>query len=550
MCPNLLQSRPPHGLDSGWALALLAGTFLGCSEEIPPPAPIDTVVRVTSGELQGERLEGEPVHVFRGIPYAAPPTGERRWRPPQPAAAWNDTRPALEFGPTCIQPTASGFYAREEMPQSEDCLTLNLWTAAETTEDRRPVMVWIHGGSLTSGTGRTSLYDGATLAREGAVVVTLNYRLNAFGFLAHPALSAESEHGSSSHYGILDQIAALRWVRDNIAAFGGDPSRVTIFGESAGSKSVSILLATPLARGLFHRAIGQSGAAFLPLHPLRGEGPRSPSAEAIGERFAATLGIEDPVDSAAAMRRKPAEEILEAFSSDPLFSTYWALTPVDGWVLPAQLSEIFARGEQTAVPVIAGTTADEGTVFVDYYFSKKWFASAAAYQGFVRASYGELADALLDLYPASSDDEARDALARLVGDDLFTFPTRALVRGMATVPADAYLYYFTRVPPIAEAEELGSFHAAEIPYVFGTKWPGDGWGDVDEKLSRTLRSAWLRFAATGDPNGVDLPEWTAFTAANEAYMEFGDRVTVGSRLRVEEIDTLARHYRQMLDSGD
>lgn len=529
----------------------LAAFWLGCQSS-PQPTPIEPLVRVGSGLLEGERLEGEPtVHAFRGIPYAAPPIGELRWRPPRPVEPWEGTRDATGFGPTCIQPPSrGGFYQREAAPEDEDCLTLNVWTAARTAEERRPVMVWIHGGSLTAGSGRTSLYDGTVLAREGAVVVTLNYRLGAFGFLAHPALSAESEHASSSHYGILDQIAALRWVQANIPTFGGDPSRVTIFGESAGSTSVSILLASPLARGLFHRAIAESGAAFQPLHPLRGDGPRKPSSEEIGERFAEALGIPDDADAAAAMRAKPAEDVLAAFASDPLFATYWALTPIDGWVLPAQPSEIFARGEQADVPMLLGTNADEGTVFVDYYFPQEWHATAAAYEGFVRATYGENADAVLELYPAEGDAGARHALARLVGDDVFTFPVRAMARGMASVPSKAYLYYFTRVPEIPQAESVGSFHAAEIPYVFGTRWPDAEWTEADEGLSRKMRARWLRFAETGDPNGVELPAWPPFTAENESFLELGDEIVVGSRLRVEEVDLLHHHYQAMLDVSE
>jgi para-nitrobenzyl esterase len=546
MFRKLFQSVGAVGL-----LALGTGMLVSCDsvpEPSPEPTPVSTRIRIAAGEIEGERLDGEPaVHVYRGIPFAAPPVGELRWRPPQSVEPWDGVRPATDFGPMCMQPTFAGFYGiPADIPRGEDCLTLNLWTAAATAEERRPVMVWIHGGGFTVGSSRLELYDGATLAREGAVVVSVNYRLNAFGFLAHPALSAESEHDSSSHYGLLDQVAALEWVRDNVAAFGGDPDRVTIFGESAGSMSVSLLTVTPLARGLFHRAIGESGAAFAPVERLRGDGVRGLSAEAVGEELAKVLGVADAEDVAAAMRARSAQEILDTFQSNPMFGTLWGFTPVDGWVLPAQPREILERGEQVDVPVLIGTNDDEGSVLVDY-FPADWRSSLEGYRKALKTNYGDSADALGALYPAAADAEVRGAMAEILADDIFLFPTWAWAHGMASVSSPAWVYRFTKVPAIEEAESYGAYHGAELPYVFGTVWPGAEWDEDDEQLSKTIRGAWLRFAATGDPNGGELPQWPAFTADNEAYLEIGDNPEVKDHLRMEHVQAFDEHYRRMLE---
>ncbi len=542
----MFRARRPPATKALLPFVLGAGLFVSCATE-PEPVPVTTKVPIASGEIQGEKLDGEPaVHVYRGIPYAAPPVGDLRWRPPRPAESWDGVRPATEFGPMCPQAKFEGFYGIPDLPKSEDCLTLNVWTAAATVEERRPVMVWIHGGGFTVGSGRLELYDGVTLARDGAVVVTVNYRLNVFGFLAHPALSAESEHDSSSHYGILDQIAALEWVRDNIASFGGDPERVTIFGESAGSMSVSLLTVTPLARGLFHRAIGQSGAALMPVERLRGDGVRGLSSEAIGEHFAEALGVGDAEDVVAAMRAKPAGEVLDVFLSNPMYSAFWSFAPVDGWVLPAQPREILERGEQADVPVLIGTNADEGSALVDYFFPASR-SSLAGYGEALSNLYGDSADVFRELYPAADDDAAREALAELLADDFFTFPTWVWGHGMASVASPVFVYRFTRAP-VLEDGKYGAFHAAEIPYVFGTVWPGAEWTEDDERLATAMRATWLRFALTGDPNGDGpLPEWPAYTSDNEAYMELGDLFEVKSHLRMEQVKAFDRHYRRMLE---
>ncbi|HEU0186025.1 MAG TPA: carboxylesterase family protein, partial [Blastocatellia bacterium] len=286
-------------------------------------------VRVEGGQVSGSVVDG--VRSYKGIPFAAPPVGELRWKAPQPPAAWEGVREGADFGPDCPQPPypQSSIYYSEPREQSEDCLCLNVWTAARPGE-KRPVMVWIHGGALTRGSGATRAYDGTALAKKGVVLVTINYRLGPLGYLAHPELTAESPDHSSGNYGALDQIAALKWVQKNIAAFGGDPDRVTIFGESAGSWSVNLLVASPLARGLFHRAIGQSGGSFGPMAYLKDERNGRAPAEKIGEAFAKAAGA-DPI---GALRALPAEKIVEVFNNDPEGKKFRTQPNVDGWALP------------------------------------------------------------------------------------------------------------------------------------------------------------------------------------------------------------------------
>src|SRR6266850_2687529 len=313
-------------------------------------------IRVDGGLISGTTVDG--VRSFKGVPFAAPPVGDLRWKPPQPVLAWQGVRQADNFGPICPQspyPSGSMYYSPPQT-QSEDCLYLNVWTAAKVG-DKRPVMVWIHGGALTRGSGSNAAYDGTALAKKGVVLVTINYRLGPLGYLAHPELTSESPQHSSGNYGVLDQIAALKWVQKNIAAFGGDANRVTIFGESAGSWSVNALVASPLARGLFHRAIGESGGSFGPGTYLREDRNALPSAERIGVAFAKAAGA----DSIKALRALPADKIVEVFNNDPEGKKFRTQPNVDGWVLPDEIRNIFAKGKQNDVPVIVGSNGNEMT---------------------------------------------------------------------------------------------------------------------------------------------------------------------------------------------
>jgi para-nitrobenzyl esterase len=471
-------------------------------------AAIHGPVRVESGLLSGIAGSNSEVTVFRGIPFAAPPLGDLRWRPPRPPAKWEGVRQAGQFSAACMQtPYAEGsLYRAAPEPVSEDCLCLNVWTAANSANERRPVMVWVHGGGLTRGSGSAPTYDGEELARKGVVLVTVNYRLGVFGFLAHPELTRESVHNSSGNYGFLDQIAALEWVHRNIARFGGDPNRVTIFGESAGSWSVNLLMATPLAKGLFQRAIGESGANFAPLQKLS-------ATEQAGVKLAGAIGA----DSLAALRAKPPADILKApgTSSGTVF-----LGNVDGWVLPEDIYAIFAAGRQNDVPVLIGSNADEGTPFAPPLVTAELFREQ------VKRRFGDRADAYLKLYPAGSDEEARASTAATIRDQTFGWEMRTWARiETRTGKSKVYLYYFSRVPPGPAGARYGAYHGSEISYVFhNLSRSNRPWEPVDRILSDTLSSYWVNFATTGDPNGQGLPKWPVYEEKADLVMELGNQI--------------------------
>ena len=493
-------------------------------------------VRTQAGPVRGDYTDvlGE-VRAFLGIPFAAAPVGELRWQPPQPHARWSEVRDATAFGLSCLQPDT--LLGQKEGDFSEDCLYLNVWTPAAPAADNLPVMVWIHGGGFASGSGSQSATNGTALAREGAVVVGINYRLGPFGFLAHPGLSVESEQGVSGNYGLLDQIAALQWVRDNISAFGGDSENVTIFGVSAGGISVCSLMASPLAEGLFHRAIIESGAAAGLMAPLRSDDPEVRSMEAIGRIVAGRLGIEgEGAEAIAAMRAVDAETLLAtAEPSIGLFGGGLKFWPcVDGVVLPVEPAAAMAAGEAPDIPVLLGTTSDEATIFVSRLVRPM---RPMAYRFMLRTVFGARADDVAAVFPIAAPEDAPVQIGRIVTHSCFTAPTRRVARALAEHNrSDVYLYQFTRVCELAERQGLGAFHGAEVPYVFGTKRVILGFTDVDLALSETVRQAWVRFARTGDPNGVGLPDWPAYDTANAYHMGFGDEVAAGQHLEAEACD--------------
>ncbi len=532
--------------------ALLLLLWSACPEG---PVAIDDVVAVTGGDVRGRVIEASSVRVWEGIPYAAPPLGDLRWKPPAPVKVWESVRKAPDPVPQCVQSVSTGgFYDDPDpAPLDEDCLYLNVWSAAEEADEARPVMVWIHGGGLVFGDG--SRYDGRVLAEKGVVVVTINYRLGPFGFMAHPGLSAESPYSASGNYGFLDQIAALEWVRDNAASFGGDPDRVTIFGESAGSLSVNVMQASPLARGLFHCVIGQSGGAFHPMAYLRENKPWADSAETLGVAFSKAAGAtgENDVQIMAALRAMSAQQVFDVFESDAAFSNYWVLGQVDGHVLPAEIADIYSEGRQANVPVMIGSNADEGTSLADVILDGPF--GVKDYREWVETSHPELASEIRKLYPAPSDDAAWQAYADVIGDEWFTFHARQWVRDMENVSSPAYLYLFSYGPPVEQQDRYGAFHAGEIGYVFGML---DLWGatpgPADEALSEVMSDAWVRFAATSDPSGPGLDGWEPFTSSNEAYMNFGEAVAAGSSLRMDKVDLIrrslqARRERRETSSG-
>lgn len=478
------------------------------------------VVRSPAGSVRGEAA-GE-IDVYRGIPYSRPPVGDLRRRSPLQMARWSGVRGATQFGPVCYQPTARGtsIYASPIGAMSEDCLTLNIWAPANASN--APVLVWIHGGALTTGSGSEAAYDGARLAQHGVIVVSINYRLGALGYLAHPALSAESRRDISGNYGLLDQIAALRWVHRNIAAFGGDASEVTIAGESAGALSVMYLMAAPDARGLFHRAIAQS--AYMVTAPeLRNSSfANFPAAEAIGVWLAGRLGTSD----LAGLRSMSAE----AITSGAVGTGYFPFPTIDGRTLRRQLVDVFDRGEQAPVPILAGF--NEGEIRSLRFLLPQPAADAAAYTNEIRTRYGDLADAFLARYPADTIGESMLATTR---DAMYGWTSERLVVKQTALGAPSFLYYFDRGYPAADDAGLHAFHASEIPYVFGTaarmapRWPAVPQTPQETALSDAMMSYWATFARDGAPSAPGQAEWRPY-GAERSYMAFEDAPRVRTHL--------------------
>ena len=480
------------------------------------------VVKVDGGQISGASSDG--VRVFKGIPFAAPPVGALRWKAPQPVVPWSGVRAADTFGAECMQtPYPAGSpYAADPRPISEDCLYLNVWTPA-SAGDKKPVMVWIHGGAWTRGSGSTPGYDGSALAKRGVVVVTTNYRLGVFGFLAHPELTAESDHHASGNYAILDHVAMLKWVQRNIAAFGGDPAKVTIFGESAGSWSVNVTQATPLAKGLFRAAIGESGGQFARVATLD-------QAEKAGAALATSLGA----GSLAALRAVPAEKLnaVQAFRTG---------VNVDGYVLPQDVRSIFAAKQQSQVPVIVGSNGNEWTTLSN---PAQFPKTVDAYRKYVEAQYGD-ANEIDAAYPVKSDADIKEAMLALGRDRTFTLEMRTWARMVTAGGQRAYLYQFTHVPPSPRAAEWGAYHAGEIGYVFGNLIArGFAYTDVDRRVSDQMSQYWVNFATTGDPNGKGLAAWTPYDERSEPYLELGDGVQIKNHLLKPQLDALERAQAQ------
>ncbi len=515
--------RPGGCRHASWVGALVTSLALigtACSEIANPASPR---VEVAGEILIGELLDQSTgLSVFRGIPYAAPPLASLRWRPPAPHAPRQGAQDATRFGPACPQlqgnaewyrSVARGFGRSPELVPdleriSEDCLTLNVWTQALGGGELQPVMVWIHGGSNENGYAHEPNYLGHELARRGVVVVSIQYRLGALGFLAHPALGAESERGVSGNYGILDQIAALRWVAEHIEAFGGDPKRVTAFGESAGGADIGTLLASPLGRGLFQRAIIQSGGYQLnSAQTLRDE-------EALGIRLVEALVDEGSQDLLRAMRALPWLELVEA-ARRTLPDHDWNAV-IDGWLLPKPAAAIFRAREQVAVDLLIGSNANEWLMYLPEPATEADLQ--AALDSHVRKQ--DHAGALSALETSGPGLAAR--LDRLIGSAEFHCPSLAMARAMSALSDRVFVYRFSRVRP--GGAKLLAYHGAEIPYVFASadEWlPGDA---TDRALSERMLAYWIRFAKTGDPNGEGLPPWPAFRPQSEDHQVLGDEV--------------------------
>jgi para-nitrobenzyl esterase len=484
-----------------------------------PAVAASPVVEAPAGAVEGKTVG--KIREFKGIPFAQPPVGPLRWKAPQPLPAWPGVRKAQSFGAACIQPrpTAVHIYANPPAKISEDCLTLNIW-APENTKDA-PVIVWIHGGALATGYSHEGMYDGAKLAARGAIVVSINYRLGVLGYMAHPGLSAESPDGVSGNYGLLDQIAALEWVKANIGAFGGDANNITIAGESAGALSVMYLMASPKARGLFHKAIAQS-AYMISTPSLKEARHGEPAAEATGERVAAALGAAD----IAALRKVDPVALTDGAAK----AGYFPWGTVDGKILPGQLVDIFDRGEQAPVPMIAGFNI--GEIRSLRILAPRVPANAAAYEAAIRERYGDLADAWLKLYPAKDLAETILATPR---DALYGWTSERLAIKQAALGQPAYLYLFDHGYPAASEAGLHGFHAAEIPFIFGTAgdtppyWPKIPDTVAERKFANAMGDYWVSFARTGKPEAAGQAVWRPY-GKDAAFMAFADVPRPGTRL--------------------
>lgn len=463
-------------------------------------------VKIETGTVEG-KASGS-VRAFLGIPYAAPPVGELRWRPAAPPAKWAGVRSAKEFGLRCMQGRIYSDMVFRDSGISEDCLSLNVWTSAKDAAAKLPVMVWIHGGGFMAGASSEPRQDGEMLAKRDVVVVSMNYRLGIFGFFVLPELVTESDRKAAGNYGVLDQVAALEWVHRNIAAFGGDPANVTIFGESAGSFSVSALMASPLAKGLFHKAIGESGAAFsssaLPFEPLAARAQKD------SEFAGSSLGAQ----SLKELRALPAQKILDASSKAEAHGPRFA-PDIDGYFLPEQVSAIFAEGKQSDVPLLAGWNHDEGSIEIVRAPQPPTIASVKAR---AEKEFGAKAEEFLRLYPADSDAQARRSLEDFAGDKFIAWSTwRWIEAESATGKQPVYRYRFDLALPHApDAPEPGAYHSAEIEYVFRTldSKAGMAWRPEDRFLSDLMQEYWSNFARNADPNGPGLPQWPAYRSAS------------------------------------
>jgi len=515
----------------GFAVLLAMSVFSGCQSD----TSLSTIIQTDNGQVEGLPNADASVVAFKGIPFAAPPVGDLRWKAPQPVQNWEGVRECKEFSSSAMQSTPAPFlmwtseFIAPAKPLSEDCLYLNLWTANPASAEKRPVIVFIHGGGFTSGSGSVPIYDGEEMAKAGVVFVTINYRVGIFGFFSHPELTAESPHHTSGNYGLLDQIAALKWVQKNIAAFGGDPTRVTIAGQSAGAFSVNFLVASPLAKGLFQRAIAESGGAVLPTSRFARNNTFE-QAEKVGEEVAAKLNA----SSIADLRKIPAEELLKVRTmSGPI---------IDGYVLPTDLYTIFSEGKQNDVPVLTGWNAQEGN------FSGQ-LVDAATFKKRIEETYGDKAEEFLKLFPADDDTQAQKSQLELSG--LQTFGVQAfkwMQFQNQTGHSEVFMYHFIRALPYGEGQKpYGAFHTGEVPYAYKNLRMSKvrPWEDVDYKLSDTMSSYWINFAKNGDPNGPGLPEWKPCAPDDYETMYLGKTCKLKTIPHLKALELLENHFESM-----
>lgn len=482
------------------------------------------VVQINSGKVAGIATSDGQVVSYKGIPFAAPPVVDLRWKAPQPVKPWEGVKECTSFGASPMQgkPVPFSMWSKEflipDEPIGEDCLYLNVWTAAKSSKEKLPVLVWIYGGGFQSGGSGVPIYDGEAMARKGIVFVSINYRVGIFGFLAHPELTKESPNKASGNYGLMDQVAALKWVKENIAAFGGDPANVTIAGQSAGSMSVNCMVATPLAKGLFTKAIAESGANF---------GRNQPSlapAEEAGVAFAKSVGAAGLAD-------------LRKFSPQELMKGQLGIRGpiIDGYVLPQHIADIFGVGKQNPVDLLTGWNQDEGLLFGPV-------KNASDFKAQISQQYGDNAGKVLTYYPASDDAEASQSQLNLSRDMIFGFQNYAWANVQAKQgKTKVYVYRFTRkVPGTGEYAKYGAFHTGEVPYAYDNlEFVDRPWEAVDRELEATMSSYWANFVKTGNPNGKDLPEWPIYKPDAKQVMLLGTRVEAKPIPGGEALDTMA-----------
>jgi len=460
------------------------------------------VIKTDAGQVSGVINTTGDVYAFKGIPFAAPPVGDLRWKEPQPVKPWGGVRKCESFGPSPMQekPVPISMWSEEFLipkePISEDCLYLNVWTAAKSAGEKRPVIVWIYGGGFLSGGSAVPIYDGEAMAKKGIVFVSINYRVGVFGFFAHPELTKESGRNASGNYAIMDQLAALRWVKRNIAAFGGDPGNVTIAGQSAGSISVNILVASPLGKDLFQKAIGESGASFSNPYTTLAK------AEEAGEAYGKSLNA----PSLAGLRKVSADDLMKK-----AYSVWGAI--VDGYVLPGSIASIFTAGNENKVPLLTGWNQEElmffGTV-----------KNAAEFKKEMNDKYGPDAQTVLENYPATDDSIAKISQYMMSSDQIVGTQNFIWANMQSDQGAKVYVYRFThKVPGTGEYAKYGAFHGGELPYAYNNlKFANRPWKPGDHKLAEVMSSYWANFAATGNPNGKGLPEWKPYNSKTNEIM--------------------------------
>ncbi len=494
-----------------------------CTVSFIRPTDGLAVIKTDAGEISGVMNKAGDVQAFKGIPFAAPPVGDLRWKAPQPVKPWEGVRKCESFAASPMQsePIPYSMWSEEflipKQPISEDCLYLNVWTGAGSAKEKRPVIVWIYGGGFLSGGSAVPIYDGEAMAKKGIVFVSINYRVGVFGFFAHPELTKESGRNASGNYAIMDQLAALQWVKRNIAAFGGDPGNVTIAGQSAGSFSVNILEASPLAKDLFQKAIGESGASFsTPFTTLA-------NAEEAGALYGKSLNAPTLAD----LRKVSAEDLLKT-----PYAVWGAI--VDGYVLPGSIAGIFAEKKENKVPLLTGWNGEEFMYFGEV-------KNAADFKKDMIEQYGADAQVALENYPATNDSVAMVSQYRMSSDQAFGTQNFIWANRESDHGAPVYMYRFThKVPGTGEYAKYGAFHGGELPYAYGNlKYVNRPWQPADHKLAEVMSSYWANFAATGDPNGEGLPEWRQYNPKTNEVMILDEHCHTGRMPDLKAIEFLA-----------